>query len=270
MLLTWLWSTVGWSTGWTPGGPISKPKTSRICSISRWAWPSVWWESIKQWQPNVVDPVCLRNHSMSPRDQFADHLRMYGLYLKCSMTWLTTCQIIMKRKRLPDARCQTVQEKLLSFVTSATSTCALCHNETASRLLIKNQSRWKYQQTDVFSVQVQFHSKLTCYHHIHSFNHKSCVHVHVQMRYFSLFLQAPSFFGEYLTAVPYPCCDAPIKFMRMFRTIHRLKHMQTFSSRCLGHTWLILWGKTLYYFCFYDILRPLFCDVHWNGHEKKL
>lgn len=141
-------------------------------------------------------------------------------------------------------------KKNTSFVTSVTSTCALCHNETASRLVIENQNRWKYQQTDVFSVQVQFHSKLTCYHHIHSFNHKSCVHVHVQMRYFSLFLQAPSFFGEYLTAVPYPCCDAPIKFLRMFRSIHRLKHMQTFSSRCLGHTWLILWGKTLYYFCF--------------------
>ncbi|CAK6978071.1 piggyBac transposable element-derived protein 3-like [Scomber scombrus] len=62
------------------------------------------------------------------------------VYLKCSMTWLTTCQIMMKRKRLLDARCHTVQERHTSFVTSATSTCALCHTETASRLLIENEN----------------------------------------------------------------------------------------------------------------------------------
>ncbi|KAL7861483.1 hypothetical protein SRHO_G00129240 [Serrasalmus rhombeus] len=47
---------------------------------------------------------------------------------------------------------------------------------------------------------------------------------------------ALGFPGDDITAVPYPYCDILIKFMCMFRTVHRLKHMQTSSSRCLGRT----------------------------------
>lgn len=68
------------------------------------------------------------------------------------------------------------------------------------------------------------------------YNHTSCVHVHVQIALFPSLLAGSGFPGDDLTAVPYPCCDTPIKFMCMFRTVHRLKHMQTSSSRCLGYT----------------------------------
>ncbi len=50
------------------------------------------------------------------------------------------------------------------------------------------------------------------------------------------FLQALGFPYDDLAAVPYPHCDTLIKFICMFRTVHRLKNMQTYSFRCLGHT----------------------------------
>lgn len=48
--------------------------------------------------------------------------------------------------------------------------------------------------------------------------------------------------------------------------------MQTSSLRCLGHTWLIIMWKnsSLFFLCFYDILRPYCPGVHWNGHGKIL
>lgn len=86
--------------------------------------------------------------SMSPEPHCVPHRSAHrpvqDVTLKCSMSWMTTCQIMMKRKRLPDARCHTVQERHTSFVTSATSTCALCHTKTASRLLIENENIWKH------------------------------------------------------------------------------------------------------------------------------
>lgn len=124
------------STGWMPRGPIFRQKTSWISSISRWMWPSVWWVSINQWQQNVEDSVCLQNHNRMPTDH---KFRMQGLYLKCSMIWLTTCRIMMRRQRPPDARGHAAQGKHMYSVTNATSTFALCHTETASRLLIANE-----------------------------------------------------------------------------------------------------------------------------------
>ncbi len=119
-----------------PRGPISRQKTPWISSISRWTWPSVWRVSINQWQQNVEDPVCLQNHNCMPTDH---EFRMQGLYLKCSMIWLATCPIIMRRLWPPDARGYTAQGKHMYSVTNATSTFALCHTETASKLLIANE-----------------------------------------------------------------------------------------------------------------------------------
>lgn len=112
-------------------------------AISRWMWPSVWWVSINHWQQNVEDPVCLQNHNCMPTDH---EFRMQDLYLKCSMIWLTTCRIMMRRKRPPDARGHTAQGKHMYSVTNATSTFALCHTETAHR---KWENIWEYP-ADVF------------------------------------------------------------------------------------------------------------------------
>ena len=160
---------------------------------------------------------------------------------------------MMKRKRLPDARCHTVQERHTSFVTSATSTCALCHTKTASRLLIENENIWKHHvqvpvpfQVNVLSVHYpNIKSMVMCWKFQSFFffsgNHTSIVVMHMFLQdcvisLSSCRLRVPL---RSSTAVPYPHCDTPIKFMCMFRTVHWLKTMQTSSSRCLGHTWLI-------------------------------
>lgn len=139
MLLTWLRSTVGWNTGWMPRGPISRPKTSRIFSTSRWMWLSVWWESrensgSKTWKTQYV---C---RTMCPPQTSSETSSGCKAY-----TWSAVWRGWPHAKLWWEERSCQMQDAILymkhtCLLWRATSTCALCHTETASRLLIENET----------------------------------------------------------------------------------------------------------------------------------